>query len=700
VIDFHDPIETSKIIKSYLYLVCNIRAKSMTERFYKADPWLDPFREIIEARLAYISYREKLFTGGRSLTDYANGHHWYGLQRTPEGWVFREHAPNATSIILTGTFSEWKEDGRYALSRTAEGDWVGEFDAGMLSHGDLYKMIVKWKGGQGERIPAYATRAVQDEVTKIFSAQVWNPENEYVMQHKAPPPPPSLLVYEAHVGMATEEERTGTYREFTRHVLPRVKSLGYNTVQLMAIQEHPYYGSFGYHVSSLFAPSSRFGTPDDLRELIDTAHSMGLRVTMDLVHSHAVANILEGLGLLDGDPGLYFHTGSRRKHVAWDSLCYDYGKPEVNHFLLSNCKYWLEEFHFDGFRFDGITSMLYYDHGLESDFVSYKQYFDGNQDKDAIVYITLANKLIHEFNQDATTVAEDMSGMPGLAASVASGGMGFDYRLAMGVPDIWIKMVKDIPDEEWDLGYLLHELTQHRTEEKVISYCESHDQALVGDKTLIFRLADKEMYTSMSVFTPSLIVDRAMALHKMIRLFTFMTAGGGYLTFMGNEFGHPEWIDFPREGNGWSYKYARRQWSLADDELLKYRFLNEFDRAMIETGKRHGLPRLQLTESLLVNNADKIIAFRRGDLVTVMNFNPTISFTGYGIPVRGKFRIILDTDDPTFGGQGRIDTNQTYFAQPDKGRYGVTAMHHLRLYLPARTAVVLLQERVKTIMDL
>jgi len=672
----------------------------MTERFYKADPWLDPFREIIEARLAYISYREKLFTGGRSLTDYANGHHWYGLQRTPEGWVFREHAPNATSIILTGTFSEWKEDGRYALSRTAEGDWVGEFDAGMLSHGDLYKMIVKWKGGQGERIPAYATRAVQDEVTKIFSAQVWNPENEYVMQHKAPPPPPSLLVYEAHVGMATEEERTGTYREFTRHVLPRVKSLGYNTVQLMAIQEHPYYGSFGYHVSSLFAPSSRFGTPDDLRELIDTAHSMGLRVTMDLVHSHAVANILEGLGLLDGDPGLYFHTGSRRKHVAWDSLCYDYGKPEVNHFLLSNCKYWLEEFHFDGFRFDGITSMLYYDHGLESDFVSYKQYFDGNQDKDAIVYITLANKLIHEFNQDATTVAEDMSGMPGLAASVASGGMGFDYRLAMGVPDIWIKMVKDIPDEEWDLGYLLHELTQHRTEEKVISYCESHDQALVGDKTLIFRLADKEMYTSMSVFTPSLIVDRAMALHKMIRLFTFMTAGGGYLTFMGNEFGHPEWIDFPREGNGWSYKYARRQWSLADDELLKYRFLNEFDRAMIETGKRHGLPRLQLTESLLVNNADKIIAFRRGDLVTVMNFNPTISFTGYGIPVRGKFRIILDTDDPMFGGQGRIDTNQTYFAQPDKGRYGVTAMHHLRLYLPARTAVVLLQERVKTIMDL
>ena len=674
--------------------------KGMAERFYNVDPWLDPFKEVIEARLTYISDREKLFTGGRTLTDYANGHHWYGLHRTPEGWVFREHAPNATSVILTGTFTDWKEDKRYALSRTPEGDWVGEFGAGMLSHGDLFKMIVRWKGGHGERIPAYATRAVQDDVTKIFSAQVWNPENGYVMKHKAPPPPPSLLVYEAHVGMATEEERTGTYREFAENVLPRVKDLGYNTIQLMAIQEHPYYGSFGYHVSSLFAPSSRFGTPDDLKELIDTAHSMGLRVIMDLVHSHAVANILEGLGMLDGDPGLYFHSGSRRKHVAWDSLCYDYGKPEVNHFLLSNCKYWLEEFRFDGFRFDGITSMLYYDHGLGSNFVSYKQYFDGNQDTDAIVYLTLANKLIHEFNHDATTVAEEMSGMPGLAASVASGGTGFDYRLAMGVPDIWIKMVKEIPDEDWDLGYLLHELTQHRAEERVVSYCESHDQALVGDKTLIFRLADKEMYTSMSLLTPSLIIDRAVALHKMIRLFTFMAAGGGYLTFMGNEFGHPEWIDFPREGNGWSYKYARRQWRLADDELLKYRFLNEFDRAMVETGKRYGLPQLQLTETLAVNNPDKIIAFKRGELVTVMNFNPTVSFTGYGIPVKGKFRIILDTDDPLFGGQGRIDTAQTYFSQPDQGHYGVTAPHHLKLYLPARTAVVLLQERVKTIMDL
>ncbi|MGB8358455.1 MAG: alpha amylase C-terminal domain-containing protein [Bacteroidales bacterium] len=670
------------------------------KRFYEIDPWLDPFRGVIEARLTYCNDREAVITGGNALPDFANGHHWYGLHMTDKGWVFREHAPNATAISLIGTFNGWKDDGRYRLHPAGAGDWEIELEKGLLSHGDLYKMAVKWRGGGGERIPAYVTRAVQDDVTKIFSAQVWQPAQGYIMKHPSPPPPSSLLIYEAHVGMATEEEKTGTYREFTTKVLPRISRLGYNTVQLMAVQEHPYYGSFGYHVSSLFAPSSRFGTPDELMELIDTAHGMGLRVIMDLIHSHAVANTLEGLGLLDGDPALYFHKGARRMHVAWDSLCYDYGKPKVAHFLLSNCKYWLEEFHFDGFRFDGITSMLYYDHGLGSNFTSYKQYFDGNEDTDAIVYLTLANKLIHAFNPGATTIAEEMSGMPGLAASVETGGLGFDYRLAMGVPDIWIKMVKEIPDENWDLGYLLHELTQHRAEERVVSYCESHDQALVGDKTLIFRLADAEMYTSMSILTPSLIIDRAVALHKMIRLFTFLTAGGGYLTFMGNEFGHPEWIDFPREGNNWSYKYARRQWSLADNEQLRYRHLDEFDRAMIETGTKHDLPQVQITEAVTVNNPDKIIAFKRGDLLTVMNFNPTVSFTGYGIPVKGKFRIILSTDDPLFGGQGRIDTSQAYFSAPDQGRYGVTAPHHLKLYLPARTAMVLLYEKIKSIKDL
>ena len=174
----------------------------------------------------------------------------------------------------------------------------------------------------------------------------------------------------------------------------------------MAIQEHPYYGSFGYHVSSFYAASSRFGTPDDLKHLIDDAHSMGIAVIMDIVHSHAVKNELEGLGRFDGSYNQYFYGDHRREHPAWDSLCFDYGKNEVLHFLLSNCKFWLEEYGFDGFRFDGVTSMLYYSHGLGQAFGSYDDYYNGGQDTNAITYLSLANEVIHTVNPNAITIAE------------------------------------------------------------------------------------------------------------------------------------------------------------------------------------------------------------------------------------------------------------------------------------------------------
>jgi len=470
-------------------------------------------------------------------------------------------------------------------------------------------------------------------------------------------------------------------------VLPRIARLGYNTIQLMAIQEHPYYGSFGYHVSNFFAPSSRFGTPEELKQLIDEAHGLGIRVIMDIVHSHAVKNLNEGPGMYDGSPGMLFHADHRREHVAWDSLCFDYGKDEVIHFLLSNCKFWLEEFHFDGFRFDGVTSMLYMDHGLERSFSGYDDYFSGNTDQDAVIYLGLANLLIHQINPDAISVAEDMSGMPGLGVKVADGGLGFDFRLAMGVPDFWIKEIKEKQDEEWNVDEIFHELTNYRSDEKIISYTESHDQALVGDKTIIFRLADKEMYTHMARSTPSLIVDRALALHKMIRLITLATNGGGYLNFMGNEFGHPEWIDFPREGNDWSFKYARRQWHLADNMDLKYSYLEEFDKAMIQLfGSKDG-PGSSHSSMAFSNPGDQVLAFNHGDYLFVLNFNPVKSFTDYGIPAQAiDYKIILNSDSADYGGFARVDEHLMY--EPDRVG-GMGTDYQLKLYLPSRVALVL-----------
>ena len=657
--------------------------------FFLSDPWLEPYHPVLRDR--YNAYKEKLqaITAGGDLLSFASGHLYYGMHEHNNGLVFREWAPNARQIFLVGSFNDWQEKQDFAMKKISEeGDWEIRMPEGTIKHGDLYKLSVHWDGGQGERIPSYAKTVVQDEKTKIFSCRHWKPGNNY--RWKYPdfiPGKEKPLIYECHVGMSSEEEKIASFDEFRQNVLPRIALNGYNTIQLMAIQEHPYYGSFGYHVSNFFAVSSRFGSPDDFKALVDEAHGLGLAVIIDLVHSHSVSNINEGLGLFDGDPGQYFHSDERRMHVAWNSLCFNYGKDHVIHFLLSNIRYWLEEYKLDGFRFDGVTSMLYYDHGLERNFTSYEMYFDGGQDNDALIYLKLANKLLHMIRPSAISIAEEMSGMPGIACSIDSGGTGFDLRLAMGIPDYWIKLIKEQKDEEWNMDGLFHELTTHRAEENTVSYCESHDQALVGDKTIIFRLADAEMYYKMSKHVDSLNIDRAIALHKMIRLITVSTAGGAYLNFMGNEFGHPEWIDFPREGNNWSYKYARRQWSLADRDDLKYHYLYDFDINMIAFVKDNDLLSNGTIEKVYSHNGDNILAFKRGDYLIVFNFHPSSSYTDYRIPLAGRFIIVFDTDRKEFGGYDRIDRDMLYISSRAPGEK-LNASLKVSLYLPARTGIV------------
>lgn len=646
------------------------------ERLSQADPWLKPYSKKLQQRLAYTGVYANKVLEDTPVDTFALGHLHFGLHKTDNGWVFRDWAPAATKIYLVGEFSSWKDDEAYALQQQQNGQWELHVPADTFKHLSHYKLHMYWNGGDDYRIPAWATYVVQDPKTKLFDAVVWDPKRPYEWHdQKFKPNDDPLLIYEAHVGMSGEKADISTYKEFARDVIPRVKASGYTTIQLMAIAEHPYYGSFGYHVSSFFASSSRFGSPDDLRALIDTAHQAGLRVIIDLVHSHAVKNENEGISRYDGTLHQYFHEGNRGNHEQWDSRVFDYGKPQVAHFLLSNCRYWLDEFHVDGFRFDGITSMLYAHHGLEKSFDHYDEYFK-DIDKDALAYLTLANKLIHEVKPSAITIAEDMSAMPGIAASIKDGGIGFDYRLSMGVPDLWIKHTKDIPDEKWSVSHLYHELTQRRAEEQTIAYAESHDQALVGDKTLMFRLADKDMYDKMRKEDESLVVDRAVALHKMIRLLTASLNGGGYLNFMGNEFGHPEWIDFPREGNDWSYQYARRQWNLAADKKLKYHYLGDFDRVMAKM-----LRLLKKDPSHVVtNDGDHVLAFMRGDFLFVFNFHPERSFTDYGIKVpKGDYSIVISTDGKAFGGFGRIDVGMTYPVFDGQ----------VKVYLPARTAIVL-----------
>jgi 1,4-alpha-glucan branching enzyme len=658
----------------------------MSYKIFEHDKYLLPFESDINLRMDnYHNKLSELLGEGETLSSFANGHKYFGFHRTDSGWVYREWAPAADRMYLTGDMVGWNMTA-LPMNRIDNGVFEVYLEGEhALWHGCHVQAIVEKDGRLLRRVPSYINRVEQDPNTYAWCGVIVD-EPEYKWQKKNFIPQKDLFIYECHIGMAQEKEGIGTYNEFRENILPRIKSLGYNTIQIMAIMEHPYYASFGYQVASFFAASSRYGTPYELKMLIDEAHKLGIAVLLDLVHSHAVGNEGDGLNMFDGTVYQYFHEGGRGNHSAWGTKLFDYNKNEVIHFLLSNLKYWLEEFHFDGFRFDGVTSMIYHDHGLGTAFTDYSKYFSLNTDTEAITYLQLANKLIREVNPRAITIAEDMSAMPGMCLPIEEGGIGFDYRLAMGIPDLWVRYIKERRDEDWNVWQIWAELTSRRPGEKYIGYAESHDQALVGDKTIIFRLCDSEMYWSMNKDSRSDIIERGIALHKMIRLVSLALGGEGYLNFMGNEFGHPEWIDFPREGNGWSYFYCRRQWHLVDDEHLRYRDLNEFDRAMIALATEKKIFR-RAPRVLSMDEGRQIMNFERSGVTFVFNFNPTGYFEGYRIkvPKGGKYKVILSTDDRDFGGWDRISTEYIYEAEK------VGKDWEFPIYLPARTAMCLVK---------
>lgn len=663
--------------------------KNAPLKILEIDPWIKPYEKDLHLRMdRYARIKKALLGTHPDFNTFANGHLYYGFHPSEDGWYYREWAPDADALHLIGDFNSWNGED-FPLHKHPDGSWE-IFIPGRdtLTHLSRVKVRVTSQGKSRDRIPLYIRKTVQDPTSHDFSGQIWMPEESFQWsdrgyRHDSTKP---LCIYEAHVGMAQEKGAIGTFREFADITLPRIKASGYNTVQLMAIMEHPYYASFGYHVSNFFAVSSWFGTPDDLKYLIDTAHSLGISVLMDIVHSHAVKNIAEGINEFDGTVHQFFHRGAKGNHSAWDSKLFNYDKHEVMHFLLSNIKYWLDEYHFDGFRFDGVTSMCYHDHGLGTSFDDYSKYFSLNTDVEALTYLQFANELIKLIRPDGISIAEDMSGMPGMCLPIEAGGIGFDYRLAMGMPDFWIKVLKH-PDEQWDMHQLWHELTTHRPQEKRIGYVESHDQALVGDKTLMFRLADKAMYTDMAKDHQNLVIARAMALHKLIRFATLTLGCDGYLNFMGNEFGHPEWIDFPREGNGWSFHHCRRQWSLADNPFLRYEDLARFDRAMLAFVQGAGILG-EAPHALWIDEHKKILGFRKKDLIFLLNFHPTDSFRDFQLPTHetAEYQVVFHSDRTEFDGQDRISMDLRYPSIPLPEQPEATG---ILIYIPCRTAMVL-----------
>lgn len=660
-------------------------------RILELNPQLQDFAGDIDLRMScYENTKKRLLPNGGTLNDFANAHEYFGIHHVDGGWVYREWAPSAYQLYLEGEFNGWNQTS-HPLTKLENGNWELFLEGDdALWEGCKVKTVVDANLTRTEHLPLYARRVVQDPQTITWCAEVVDDKKIFKWTDEGFKGADSLYIYETHIGMSAEEGKVSSYMDFAKDVLPKIKKMGYNTIQIMAVMEHPYYGSFGYQVSNFFAASSWFGKPEDLKYLVNKAHKLGIRVLLDVVHSHAVKNTAEGINMFDGTTWQFFHDGEKGDHPAWGTKCFNYGKDEVIHFLLSNLKFWMTEYHFDGFRFDGVTSMIYHDHGLGTDFNDNNKYFSMNTHVEALTYLQLANELIREVNPDAITIAEDMSGMPGMALPIEDGGIGFDYRLAMGMPDMWIRTVKEKRDEDWNIFKMWCDMCLRRPGENTVAYVESHDQALVGDKTMIFRLADAAMYTDMNKDCHNLVIDRAIALHKMIRLFTLAGGGEAYLNFMGNEFGHPEWIDFPREGNGWSFHYCRRQWSLRDNDMLKYQWLGDFDHDMIMLTKRNHMFEQRMGDLRLNREADQVLAFYRKGLLFAFNFNPSQSFTNVRVevPANADYEVRLSTDDEQYGGQNLIE-HITYPAKEEDGRY------FIELYLPARTAVVLKEGRIR-----
>ncbi|TID20161.1 1-4-alpha-glucan-branching enzyme [Venturia nashicola] len=667
------------------------------------DPWLEPFKDSLRSRYAKAqSWIKTINDTEGGLEKFSRGYEKFGFNVLPNNdVVYREWAPNALRAYLIGDFNGWNRD-----SHQMTKDEFGTFEITIpavngqpaIPHDSKIKisLVIPNDGHRAERIPAWITRVTQDlNVSPVYDARFWNPpaNEKYVFKNKPPSQPKSVRIYEAHVGISSWEGKVATYKEFTRNVLPRIKNDGYNVIQLMAIMEHAYYASFGYQINSFFAASSRYGLPDDLKELVDTAHGMGITVLLDVVHSHASKNVLDGLNTFDGSDHQYFHEGAKGRHELWDSRLFNYGNHEVLRFLLSNLRFWMEEYQFDGFRFDGVTSMMYTHHGIGTGFSGgYHEYFGSNVDEEAVAYMMIANELLHTLYPRVITVAEDVSGMPALCVELALGGIGFDYRLAMAIPDLYIKWLKEKEDIDWDMGALCFTLTNRRHGEKTIAYAESHDQALVGDKSLMMWLCDAELYTNMSILSAETpVITRGLSLHKMIRLITHGLGGEGYLNFEGNEFGHPEWLDFPREGNGNSFHYARRQFNLADDQLLRYRFLNDFDSKMQWTEEKYGWLHSPQAYVSLKNETDKVVVFERAGLLWIFNFHPNQSYTDYrvGVEEAGTYRVVINTDSKAFGGHGNIK-EETRFFTTDFAWNG--RKNFVQVYIPSRTAMVLAPE--------
>jgi 1,4-alpha-glucan branching enzyme len=594
------------------------------------------------------------------------------------GMHFAVWAPNAERVSVVGDFNRWNGLSHPMRSLVPNGLW--EIFIPGLPSGERYKFEIRSKSRRHVLLKAdpyarqFETPPQTASITGGTSGHDWRDEvwlqQRGALQGGLDRP---LSVYEVHAGswMRVPEEgnRSLTYRELAAKLVPYVREMGFTHIELLPILEHPYGGSWGYQVTGFFAPTSRYGTPDDFRAFVDECHLNGIGVILDWVPGHFPKDE-HGLARFDGT-ALYEHEDPRQgEHQDWGTLIFNYGRNEVRNFLLSSALYWIEEFHLDGLRVDAVASMLYLDYSRSAgEWVPNR--FGGRENLEAVSFLRQLNEVLHTEHPGVMMIAEESTAWPAVSRPVYLGGLGFTYKWNMGwMHDILTYMSKDPVHRRWEHNHLTFSMLYAYNENFILPF--SHDEVVHGKGSMIGKMPGDDW-------------QKAANLRS---LYGYMyTHPGKKLLFMGSEIA--QWREWNND-EGLPWDSADQPPHVGVQQLV--RDLNSLYR------REPGLHQLDYDPAGFewidcTDNENSVVSFaRRGrnpdqdTVVVVLNFTPVVRDNyRLGVPAAGRYREIINTDAAIYGG-GNVGNGGVLesVAEPSHGR-----PQSIVLTLPPLAALIL-----------
>ena len=564
------------------------------------------------------------------------------VENGEKGYFFAVWAPNAKAVHVIGTFSDWNED-KYPMNKLNDGGIWTLFIPGIKA-GELYKYCIKAADGTSiYKADPFANAAELRPGTASKTADItgfrWSDGRWMNKRGKKSPNQQPLAIYECHIGSWMKHPDGGdgfyNYREFADRIVEYLKDLKYTHIELIGISEHPFDGSWGYQVTGYYAPTSRYGTPNDFMYMVNKLHTAGIGVILDWVPAHFCPDA-HGLAKFDGQCIFEDPDPRRGEHPDWGTRIFNLGKHEVSNFLIANVFYWIREFHIDGIRVDAVASMLYLDYGKkDGQWVANK--YGGNENLDAIEFFKHLNSVIHRDFPGFLTIAEESTAWPKITAKPEDDGLGFDFKWNMGwMHDFCEYMKLDPVMRKGDHNGMTFAMSYNSAENYILP--RSHDEVV-------------HLKCSMVEKMPGYRVDK----YSNLRLgYTFMTGHcGKKLLFMGQEFGQErewsearelDWFLLADEQNSGMKKYVGKLL----DMYRSYKCLYEIDN---DWGG---------FEWINANDADRSIysflrkcpSSRKG-LVFILNMTP-VKYEKYrvGVPVNKRYKLVLNSTDKEYGGFG------------------------------------------------